>query len=320
MSTGKKGIETVLKRLPTKSRFQFFSLFIFLSFTFWASTKLSKQYQLVQSFVVVWNQVPKGIVLSNTPTQIKMTLKASGVEILWYRLFKNKVALSLQALDIASNAKVLSLEDQYFDLQDQLFGGTEVLQITPSLFPVEYSKMEAKKFPIRADIDLVFRPGYLGAEEAQLTPDSVVVMGPKNILDTLTTISTEQFKAMDVHQNINQKIALEQLNGLEFDQGTTQLSWTVLPYSEKTFSIALEVQNLPEGVKVKLFPPEATLRATLPLSLLSTVQPSDFALGVNFNAIEKESTETLEVQLLKQPPAVKKIIWEPQRVNFLIRR
>ena len=73
----------------------------------------------------------------------------------------------------------------------------------------------------------------------QITPDSVVVMWPKNILYTLVHINTGEFKALDVHENINQQIELERLKGLVFEVDSIQLFWPVLPYSEKSLTIPI---------------------------------------------------------------------------------
>jgi len=248
----------------------------------------------VQAFTLVWGEVPKGVVLSDKPSQIKATLNASGVEILWYRLFKNKLSISLKDVDFTPEDRVLNMEERFFDIQQQLFGGTQLLQISPSLFPLQYSKMAVKKLPVLANLDVNFRPGYLGEESVKITPDSVVVHGPQNILDTLENINTEEFKALDVHQNIDQKI--------------------------KRLTIPIEVVKLPLGVKVKLFPPEVNLRATLPLSLLSAVKSSDFLLVVDYEDINEGQSDVMEIKLRKQPPSVKKVIWEPLNVNYLIRR
>ena len=212
------------------------------------------------------------------------------------------------------------MEEQFFDIQQQLFGGTQILQISPSLFPLQYSKMAVKKLPVLANLDVNFRPGYLGEESVQITPDSVVVHGPQNTLDTLENINTEEFKALDVHQNIDQKIGLEELAGVEFEVESIELHWSVLPFSEKRLTIPIEVVNLPLGVKVKLFPPEVNLRATLPLSLLSAVKSSDFLLVVDYEDINEGQSDVMEIKLRKQPPSVKKVIWEPLNVNYLIRR
>jgi hypothetical protein len=85
-------------------------------------------------------------------------------------------------------------------------------------------------------------------------------------------------------------------------------------------TIPIEVVNLPLGVKVKLFPPEVNLRATLPLSLLSAVKSSDFLLVVDYEDINEGQSDVMKIKLWKQPPSVKKVIWEPLNVNYLIRR
>jgi hypothetical protein len=72
---------------------------------------------------------------------------------------------------------------------------------TKAYFHVSTGKMAVKKLPVRANLDVNFRPGYLGEESVQITPDSVVVHGPQNRLETLDNINTEEFKALDVHQN-----------------------------------------------------------------------------------------------------------------------
>jgi hypothetical protein len=62
------------------------------------------------------------------------------------------------------------------------------------------------------------------------------------------------------------------------------------------------------------------LRATLPLSLLNAVQSSDFSLVVDYENIREGQADAMELKLTKQPPSIKKVIWEPLSVNYLIRR
>jgi len=58
-----KGFATIINKLPDKRRFRFFFFFVFISFIFWMSTKLSKEYQVAQSFDVEWSNIPKDILL-----------------------------------------------------------------------------------------------------------------------------------------------------------------------------------------------------------------------------------------------------------------
>lgn len=320
MSTEEKGIEKLIKRLPNKSRFRFFFLFLFISFSFWTSTKLSKEYQLVQPFFVKWKEIPKGVILKSESVEINLTINASGIEILWYRLFNKELEVSLGELDFSFSDTVLNFEDQYFNIQQQLLNSSKLIQISPTLFPIQYSKMDSKWISIDPQINIQFRHGYLGEQEIKVIPDSVLVRGSQAILDTLRTIKTLEFNVSDVHQTIDQKIELQSLIGLQYDYNQTDLYWPVLQYSEKTLKIPIEVIHLPIGDKVKLFPPEATVRVTLPLLLVNSINPIDFSLAIDYNDILDGEPPELELKLQKQPLSVKKIIWMPKTVNYLIRR
>lgn len=161
MSTQKRGIESILKKLPNKSRFRFFLLFVVISFSFWASTKLSKEYQLVQPFTLVWGEVPKGVVLSDKPSQIKATLNASGVEILWYRLFKNKLSISLKDVDFTPEDRVLNMEERFFDIQQQLFGDSIITNFT-KLISTSVQQNGCKKTSSTCQFRCEFPTGLFG--------------------------------------------------------------------------------------------------------------------------------------------------------------
>jgi len=47
---------------------------------------------------------------------------------------------------------------------------------------------------------------------------------------------------------------------------------------------------------------------------------SDFTLAVDYDDILEGTALCLEVKALKQPNSVKKTIWEPEIVNYLIRK
>jgi len=320
MSIEQKRIKKVIKGLPKKSRFRFFLFFILISFCFWTSTKLSKKYQLVQPFLVNWIDIPKGVVLNNEHIEINLTLNTSGIEILWYRLFKRELEVSLKEVNFSLPNKLLNFEDQYFNIQKQLFNESELIQISPSVFPLQYSKMSSKWVYIEPQSTIKLRPGYLGEEELRAIPDSVLVYGSKTILDTLTKIQTLEFNASDIYQTIDQNIGLKPLIGLQYNKNHTRLYWTVLQYTEKNFKIPIEVINLPNDVKVKLFPKYVSLRATLPLSFIKVVETSDFFVAVDYNDILKDKPSVLNLELLEKPSSVKKTILQPEVVNYLIRR
>ena len=320
MQLKKNEFEKVLRQLPTKDRFKFFFLFILLSFIFWFSTKLSNTYQIEQSFSIHWNNIPKGIVLNHDSSELVLSITASGIEILWYRLFKNKINLVLNKNIFIGKEAFVSIDNERFNIQQQLFDNTILNQITTPVIKITYARLGVKKVKITSDPILKFRAGYLSDSPLTISPDSLLVRGSQDVLDTLTIVKTVSFIMENVFESFQKVIALENLTNLQFDIKEVNIKQEVSRYSEKQFILPIEIINIPKSVKVKLFPPTGTLKATMPLTLLNGFNARDFMLVVDYELILKNELTHLPIRLVKQPSQVKKVIWEPKTVNYLIRK
>ena len=320
MQLKKNEFEKVLRQLPTKDRFKFFFLFILLSFIFWFSTKLSNTYQIEQSFSIHWNNIPKGIVLNHDSSELGLSITASGIEILWYRLFKNKINLVINKNIFIGKEAHVSIDNERFNIQQQLFDNTILNQITTPVIKIAYARLGVRKVKITSEPILKFRAGYLSDSPLTISPDSLLVRGSQDVLDTLTIVKTVSFIMEDVFESFQKVIALEDLTNLQFDIKEVNIKQEVSRYSEKQFILPIEIINIPKSVKVKLFPPTGTLKATMPLTLLNGFNARDFMLVVDYELILKNELTHLPIRLVKQPSQVKKVIWEPKTVNYLIRK
>jgi len=320
MQLKKNEFEKFLKRFPTKDRFKFFFLFVLLSFIFWFSTKLSNTYQIEQSFSIHWKNIPKEIVLNHDSSELSLSITASGIEILWYRLFKNKINLVLNKNIFIGKEAFVSIDNERFNIQQQLFDNTILNQITTPVIKIAYARLGVKKVKITSEPILKFRAGYLSDSPLTITPDSLLVRGSQDALDTLIIVKTVSFIMEDIFKSFQKVIALEDLTNLQFDIQEVNIKQEISRYSEKQFILPIEIINIPKSVKVKLFPPTVTLKATMPLTLLNSINAKDFMLVVDYKLILKNELTRLPIRLVKQPIQVKKVIWEPKTVYYLIRK
>ena len=320
MQLKKNEFEKFLKRFPTKDRFKFFFLFVLLSFIFWFSTKLSNTYQIEQSFSIHWKNIPKEIVLNHDSSELSLSITASGIEILWYRLFKNKINLVLNKNIFIGKEAFVSIDNEHFNIQQQLFDNTILNQITTPVIKIAYGRLGVKKVKITSGPILKFRAGYLSDSPLTITPDSLLVRGSQDALDTLIIVKTVSFIMEDIFKSFQKVIALEDLTNLQFDIQEVNIKQEISRYSEKQFILPIEIINIPKSVKVKLFPPTVTLKATMPLTLLNSINAKDFMLVVDYKLILKNELTRLPIRLVKQPIQVKKVIWEPKTVYYLIRK
>ena len=320
MSNKSKKIERFFGILPSKGRLKFFLFFVLLSFTFWISTKLSNTYTLDQSFLINWINVPEGIVMHSNNKQIKASITANGIDILIYRLFNKPLDISLEEARFDSKIGEINIENQQFLIQNQFFGNTKLNFIIPTSLDFNFSILDAKVVAVVPNVQINLRAGYLSDTPIKIVPDSILVRGPKSILDTLGSIRSKYIKLDDVYESISKKISLKLIPEIQLSELSTNINLSVSRYSEKEFTLAIGLINIPKGIRVKLFPPKAKIRVTLPLSVLRTIDASDFNLVVDYNDIIKKESEKLELIMIEQPPSIKKIIFDPERVNYLIRK
>ena len=320
MFNNPKGLESFLEVLPSKGRFRFFLFFLLLSFTFWTSTKLSNTYIVEESFSIIWTNIPNGIIPSSENQQMNVSISASGIEILIYRLINKSINISLSQADFSREKGLIDLRGQEFFIKKQFFENTKLNILNPLFLEFKFSRLEEKVFTVVPQIEINLRAGYLIDSSLKVTPDSILVRGPKSILDTLNSIQSESIIADDLYENFRKKVSLRSIPEIQLSESKVTVEVAVSRYTEKEFLLNVEVINLPLGARVKLFPPKAKVRVTLPLSVLITIKTSDFNLVVEYNNIFKDAEKNLDLIMIRRPSYVKKVILEPKKVNYLIRK
>lgn len=320
MFNNPKGLESFLEVFPSKGRLRFFLFFLLLSFTFWTSTKLSNTYIVEESFSIIWTNIPNGIIPSSENQQMNVSISASGIEILIYRLINKSINISLSQADFSGEKGLIDLRSQDFFIKKQFFENTKLNILNPLFLEFKFSRLEEKVFTVVPQIEINLRAGYLIDSSLKVTPDSILVRGPKSILDTLNSIQSESIIADDLYENFRKKVSLRSIPEIQLSESKVTVEVAVSRYTEKEFLLNVEVINLPLGTRVKLFPPKAKVRVTLPLSVLRTIKTSDFNLVVDYNNIFKDVEKKLDLIMIRRPSSVKKVILEPKKVNYLIRK
>ena len=180
-----EGNKRFKKRLPSKNRLRFFLFFVFISFSFWLSTKLSNSYTVEQTFNIEWINIPEGVIIPNNDQKLNTSITASGIEIILYRLFNDILKIDINQADFGREIFELNVENQKFFILQQLYNNTSLNQINPSSFKIKYSRLNEKKLPVFPRTKINLRAGYLIDYGVISKPDSVIIRGPKVLLDSI---------------------------------------------------------------------------------------------------------------------------------------
>jgi len=295
-------------------------LFVIVSSFFWLVTKFSNIYKFKNDFDINWTNVPETIVVENEQKKISLLFSASGFEILLYKLFNNKIEISLDKDVIyENNIALVNINNKIYEIEKQLFDNNIIEDVISKKISFNYSILSRKKVPILFDKKISFRPGYLNKDDFNIYPDSIIVIGPDNIIDTLKNVKTYLFERNDVYKSIDEKIKLLLLDDISYSENQIKLSSIVKKYSEKEFKIPIKIINLPDSIRLKLFPNHVTLKAIISLDYYNEIIDDNFKVIANYKLLNPNYS-SLSLFLTEYPGNVKNINWYPKTVNYLIRK
>ena len=310
------------KKIPEKNKFRFFIFFVVLSSVFWLITKLSITYDSKVNLSVKLIDIPLTIIpILEKDLELEVDLTASGFHLLIYHLFNKEIKLSFENASYASGIALINLFDQRFEVEQQLFENTNVVQISPDFLKFKYDKLERKKVTIRPVLNIDFIPGFDINEGFKIDPDSIWVYGPSQLLDTLKELYTLPIKLTDVNTDIKKKIGIVKTNVLlKLEAEKIIVSARVRKFTEKTVISFINIKNLPDTLAIKLFPQSIEVTFSVLLNKAERIDSKDFVFTCDFAASNGGYKRSLVVNIERQPHAVSKVRWKPTQVDYLIRQ
>src|ERR1700746_1380880 len=153
MSTGKT---RSVKGIRLNRRVFTFFICLLVSVFFWLMMSLSKEYAVTESFPVNYINLPKDKVISNhLPETIDINIKASGFNLLLYKIKREKETV---LLDI-NGAFPSALKNHYYLLSNshidkitaQFSNGIKILKVNPDTIFLNYNKKIRKRVPVVAN-------------------------------------------------------------------------------------------------------------------------------------------------------------------------
>ena len=309
---------------PTRNyRIRLFGAFVLLSLLFWGVTKLSNTYTTTVQTSLVIEGVPQSIVLTqNQALNATMTLSASGFRLIWYRIFPPELIVYVDAslFDPLQNNVLVELTPQQESLEVQLREGVEIKAIRPLQLPINYAILTQKNVAVLAQNPTLFEKGYGLTLPVQIVPDSLTVFGAAPVLDTLDAVYFEYNSSRPITEDFEATATLIPPQNVRLSRSDIVYRGQVSRFTEKSFEVPLSKSALADSLTVKLFPDNVRVVFSVPLDRANEIQPQGFVFAVDFTNINPLVSEQLEVQLVNQPEGIKNLRWEPQKIQYLIRK
>lgn len=301
-----------------------FLLFLILALLFSVLSKLSVRYTQTFTFKVKPIGVPESnVIISDTSNVMKITMTSFGFKQLKYHFIDPEIEIDFRDLNKTKTNYVWTKQNGFLGIARQFDANVSVENITPDTMLFRYDVNAVKMVPLALNSDITYTPGYDLVDEFQLTPDSIKVIGPKVLLDSIVEVKTEKLELEDINNNIQQDINLDlpdvTTKGVSFSEVKTLVTGNVERFTEGTISVPVNVVNVPSNIEINYYPKRIPVVFYTSLSNFKAISSSSFIVECDYNSLNQANTFLIP-QIVQKPSQVKSAKLDVKRVEFILIR
>jgi hypothetical protein len=310
-------------------RIVIFAIFIAISSLLWFMNSLSKDYITeIDCPIEFYNYPDNYVMIDDIDGTVKLQVSGRGFTLLKYTI--GNIALpfniDLQSYFSASEDKPKQIQFQYYlssrkeEMERFLNDEIKVLDVTPGILNLKFDRLHEKKVKVVPKLELKYAPQYRLKGKAKNSPDSVVVKGPKSVLDTIEYISTEKIIDNDINANQTYKAKLQTPEQCNLSDNQAKVKISVEQFTENTIEVPINIINKPDTVSLTIFPDKIKITYLVSFQNFQIVKPSDFHPAIDYRDISAlNAPQELNVTLLYIPEEAQVTRYWPQKARFIIK-
>ena len=304
-----------------------YTICVIIAAILWFLNALNKEYTSEISYPVRYTDLPKGkYLVSELPSDITLEVKAKGFTLVGYRISTSFLPINL---DINSYSNYMLEKDNILEytlklstikdrINNQLNSDINLLNIKPEEIYFKFSHAVTKMIPVKPVVDYSLKKQHILKDEITAVPDSILVSGPASMMDTLSYIPTEIWKAGEISKNLSRTIDLDFPPNFSAEEKSVKINIELERFTEAKRNIPISVWNLPDSLNIKLFPNTVDISYEIGLSRYDKVTDKDFEFIVNYS--QTPNSSYLPVEIVKIPSFIKNLSYTPQKVEYILEK
>ncbi len=310
-----------ITKMRKSGKLNVFLIFLRLSVVFLVLTKLSKDYTQKVDFNLKAINVPEDqVILEDSTSLIQVTLRTYGFKFLKYVFNKPRLTIDVKQLTSDGQTYLWTKENGLAAIVAQFDTNVEIEAIEPDSLRLKYTVNAVKTVPVKLRSQISYSSGYNVIDSLVYVPDSIKIIGPKIILDTIYGMTSEELILENVDRTINTKVQLvlpESEPKLDFSQTEVNVSATVERFTEGSVRVPVILRNVPEGLSVNYYPKEINVIYYTSLSNFKTISSNSFIVACDFSYV-KDGHSFLTPQITKMPEGIKGVRLSTDKIEYII--
>lgn len=317
----------ILERIKTalkKRKVKVFLVFLFFSFLAWFVNNLAQTFVGTTYFQLNYVNVPRDYLLEETQkNQLQVRIRAVGFQFIGFGIRKKNIQINL--------ADVRKRNGRYFippsvykkQVQAQLSSDMELLEMDNDTIFVGFTPLESKEVPVIPRLNITFEKNHALMDSLVVEPKAILIKGPKNQIDTVQSVHTSYVELLNVDADFSQKLTLvksRELVETNFEPSQVTITGKVYRFSEQVFEVPVTIFNLPDSVKVRMFPDVVQVVCQAKLEILKGISPDDFMVVADYGQVGERNQNVLSLILKEKPEKINNAILKTKEVEFILKR
>lgn len=268
--------------------------------------------------------VPENLDISNLPDSI-IHVSVSGSPSFLFQLDHlsgpTRITIDLKKYYLQQSGELffvnIPTESLYKEFSQDFSEKLDFKNIYPDFIKVELEKIDVKTVPVRADLELKFKPQYNLIQDIIIEPDSILVRGNKTSLNKISSVST----TFETRYGINEKTEFELAlinpmpDAVKLSEEKVKISLFVDRFTES--SIELPIQNKTGIDGLKTLPNKVLLTYMVPLKDFNRINADMFIISPKTPDTSGISIKT-PLKILRKPDFIIIKNIKPDSVNYIL--
>ncbi len=239
-----------------------FLLCLLLSASVWLIHNLSQRYSGAVTVSVLAKSSLKGrAVNASEAVTINARCNATGFRLLGIRHSNRDVPVTINPEDFSydpSDDKFTVTAANLAKYASNIFGeGVSLETFLNQSYSFSFPKENFRTVPVKPVVNASFKPQYMPTGPMRIQPDSVVVYGTQDQLESIDDVVTRPITINDAGKNVSGVSRIVPVSGVRISD--TEVTWSldVVRYVEQRSEVHIAVRGAPAGVKLSVFPSKA---------------------------------------------------------------
>lgn len=307
-------IRNIIKSLSNRA--YLFSLL--LSIVFWCLIRFSRDYTASLNFDIRFlNQPDSTILLDYSPKELTVQVKGQGFSLLSYYFRSNVIDVDLSGVEEDQDGWYLWETNAHFsDIVKQFAKKEQIDKINTDRVRLKLQKLARKRIPVRLNNKLLLQNGFV-LDEIVLNPDTIEILAPGEELAKLDFFDLKIAVENPLSEDMSFTIPLNYPEHWNINITEVRLDVKMDKLTQQKLKVPIQVTNVPDTSKAKLFPDEVELLFNVPTRFYHQINAQDFLVRADFQRVGSGDGKVY-LELVKYPEQIELMVMKPQEADYLL--